>query len=115
MRTFRRLLLRRTGYRLLVPDSRVPIRRRRVITADARWVPRLAGNVRTCQHTGASTRLAGGRKVVSAVMAAGCCSGMLKVAHRHGKPCGADASDVVSVNQIGKREEPTTNVCDEHT
>ena len=65
--------------------------------------------------TAASTRLAGGRKVVSAVMAAVCCSGMLKVAHRHGKPCGADASDVVSVNQIGKREEPTTNVCDAHT
>jgi hypothetical protein len=49
------------------------------------------------------------------VMAAVCCSGMLKVAHRHGRPCGADASDVVSVNQIGKREEPTTNVCDAHT
>ena len=69
--------------------------------------------------TGASTRLAyrlaGGRKFVSAVMAAACCSGMLKVAHRHGSPCGADTSDVVSVNQIGKREEPTTNVCDEHT
>ncbi len=27
----------------------------------------------------------------------------------------ADVSDVVSVNQIGKREEPTTNVCDAHT
>jgi hypothetical protein len=40
---------------------------------------------------------------------------MLKVAHRHGKPCGADASDVVSVNQTGKREEPTTNVCDAHS
>ena len=59
--------------------------------------------------------MAGGRKVVSAVMAAVCFSGMLKVAHRHGKPCGADASDVVSVNQIGKREGPTTNACDAHT
>lgn len=65
--------------------------------------------------TGASTRLAAGRKVVSAVMAAVCCSGMLTVARRYDRPCGADASDVVSVNQIGKREEPTTNVCDEHT
>jgi hypothetical protein len=52
---------------------------------------------------------------VSAVMAAVCRTGMLKVAHRRGKPCGADTSDVVSVDQIGKREEPTTNVCDEHT
>jgi len=69
--------------------------------------------------TGASTRLAyrlaGGRKVVSAVMAAACCSGMLKMTHRHGRPCGADTSDVVSVNQIGKQEEPTTDVCDEHS
>jgi hypothetical protein len=40
---------------------------------------------------------------------------MLKVAHRQGRPGGADASDVVSVDQIGKREEPTTHVCDEHT
>jgi hypothetical protein len=52
---------------------------------------------------------------VSAVMAAVCPSGMLKVAHRHGRPCGADTSDVVSVNQTSKREEPTTNVCDAHT
>jgi hypothetical protein len=48
-------------------------------------------------------------------MATVCFSWILKVAHRHGKPCGADASDVVSVNQIGKREGPTTNVCDAHT
>ena len=57
----------------------------------------------------------GGRKVVSAVMAAACWGAMVKVAHRHDGPCGADASDVVSVNQIGKRGEPTTNVCDAHT
>src|SRR4030088_1775430 len=38
VRTFRRLLVRRSGYRLLVHDSRVPIRRRRVITAHARLV-----------------------------------------------------------------------------
>jgi len=64
--------------------------------------------------TGAGTRLAyrlaGVRKVVSAVMAAVCCSGMLKVAHRHDRPCGADASDVASVNQIGRRED-TDNRC----
>jgi hypothetical protein len=40
---------------------------------------------------------------------------MLIVTRRYDKPCGADASDVVSDRQIGKREEPTTNVCDEHT
>jgi hypothetical protein len=40
---------------------------------------------------------------------------MLKVTHHHGRPCGADTFDVVSVDQIGKREEPTTNDCDEHT
>jgi hypothetical protein len=56
-----------------------------------------------------------GTQVVSAVMAAACCSGMLTVARRYSRPCGADASDVVSVNEIGKREELTTNVCDEHT
>lgn len=78
------------------------------------WV-QVGWNMSVPASTGASTRLAGGRKVVSAVMAAVCCSGMLKVAHRHGRPCGADVSDVVSVNQIGKREEPTTNVCDAHT
>ena len=78
------------------------------------WV-QVGWNMSVPASTGASTRLAGGRKVVSAVMAAVCCSGMLKVAHRHDGPCGADASDVVSVNQIGKREEPTTNVCDAHT
>jgi hypothetical protein len=42
-------------------------------------------------------------------------SGMVKVALRHGRPCGADASDVVSVDQLGKREDQTTNVCDEQT
>jgi hypothetical protein len=47
---------------------------------------------------------------VAAVMAAVCCTGMLKVAHHHGRSCGADTSDVVYVNQIAKREEPTTNV-----
>jgi hypothetical protein len=111
--------VRRTRYRLLVHDGRVPIRRRRVITADASLGPPVGWNMSVPASTSASTRLAyrlaGGRKVVSAVMAAVCCSGMLKVAHRHGRPCGADASDVVSVNQIGKREEPTTNVCDAHT
>jgi hypothetical protein len=40
---------------------------------------------------------------------------MLTVARRYDRPCGADTSDVVSVNQIGKREEPTINVCDAHT
>jgi hypothetical protein len=69
--------------------------------------------------TGASTRLAfrlaGGRKVVSAVMAAACCSGMLKVAHLHHRACGADTSDVVSVDQTGKREEPIAHVCDQRT
>jgi hypothetical protein len=39
---------------------------------------------------------------------------MLTVTRRYDRSCGADASDVVSVTQIGKREEPTTNVCDEH-
>ena len=106
--------MRRTGYRLLVDDSRVPIRRRRVITAHARlglvdWKMFLPAS------TGAGTRLAGARKVVSAVMAAVCCSGMLIVTRRYDRPCGADAFDVVSDKQIGKREEPTTNVCDEHT
>ena len=78
------------------------------------WV-QVGWNMSLPASTGASARVAGGRKVVSAVMAAVCFSGMLKVAHRHGKPCGADASDVVSVNQIGKREGPTTNACDAHT
>ena len=82
------------------------------------WVPGWLEYVRTCQHRceyRLAYRLAGVRKVVSAVMAAVCCSGMLKVAHRHDRPRGADTSDVVSVNQIGRREEPTTDVCDEHT
>jgi hypothetical protein len=78
--------VRRTRYRLLVHDSRVPIRRRRVITADASLGPGWLEYVRTCQHR-CEYPLAGGRKVVSAVMAAVCCSGMLKVAHRHGRPC----------------------------
>ena len=78
------------------------------------WVPGWLEYVRTCQHL-CEYPAGGGRKVVSAVMAAVCCTGMLKVTHHHGRPCGADTSDVVSVNQIGKREEPTTNVCDEHT
>src|SRR5882757_297881 len=43
VRTFRRLLVRSTRHRLLVHDRRVPIRRRRVITADASLDPRLAG------------------------------------------------------------------------
>jgi hypothetical protein len=116
--------VRHTRYRLLVHDSRVPIGRRRVITADASLGPRLAGMRPYLPAPGANTRLAyrlaGGRKVVAAVMAAVCCTGTLKVTHRHGRPrhgrpCGADTSDVVSVDQIGKREEPTTNVCDEHT
>jgi hypothetical protein len=99
--------VRRTRYRLLVHDSRVPIGRRRVITAGASLGTRLEYRL--------EYRLAGGRKVVAAVMAAGCCTGMLKVTHHHGRPCGADTFDVVSVDQIGKREEPTTNDCDEHT
>jgi hypothetical protein len=78
------------------------------------WVPGWLEYVRTCQHR-CEYPAGGGRKVASAVMAAVCCRGTLNVAHRHGRPCGADTSDVVKVNQIGKREEPTTNVCDEHT
>src|ERR1700704_2865295 len=50
VRTFRRLLVRRTRYRLLVHDSRVPIRRRRVITADASLGPGWLEYVGTCQH-----------------------------------------------------------------
>ena len=82
------------------------------------WIPGWMEYVRTCQHPceyPVGIPAGGGRKVVSAVMAAACCTGMLKVTHHHGRPCGADTSDVVSVDQIGKREEPTTNVCDEHT
>jgi hypothetical protein len=82
------------------------------------WV-QAGWNTSVPASTGASTRLAyrlaGGRKVVAAVMAAICCTGMLKVTHHHGRPCGADTSDVVSVDQIGKREEPSTDVCDQHT
>src|SRR3977135_1374976 len=58
VRTFRRLLVRRTRYRLLVRDRRVPIRRRRVITADASLGPRLAG---ICRYLPAPVRVPGWR------------------------------------------------------
>jgi hypothetical protein len=88
--------------------SEVLWRRRRVITAHARLGP-VDWNMFLPASTGGSTRLAGTRKVVSVVMAAVCCSGTLKVGRRYDRPCGADAFDVVSDKQIGKREEPTTN------
>jgi hypothetical protein len=105
--------VRCTGWRLLVPDSTVPIRRRRVITADASLGFRLAG---ICPYLPAPVRVPGWRGTQSRVSGDG--SGLLRWdvegVRRYGRPCGADTSDVVSVNQIGKREEPTTHVCDEH-
>ena len=99
--------MRRTRYRLLVHDSRVPIRRRRVITADASLGPRLAG---LCPHLPAPVRVPGWRGDASRVSGDG--SGLLQWDVVSGPPprqaVWADTSDVVSVNQISKREEPTT-------
>jgi hypothetical protein len=73
VRRFRRLLVRRTSYRLLIDDSRVPIRRRRVITADASLGPRSAG---ICPYLPAPVRVPGWRGTQSRVSGDG--SGLLQ-------------------------------------
>ena len=78
------------------------------------WVPGWLDYVRTCQHRCEYPAGGGTQSRVS-----GDGSGLLQRDVESGPPprqaVWADTSDVVSVNQIGKREEPTTNVCDAHT